>query len=64
MDPGNTGPGPDDELLFARAEKMVAKNIGVLYLNRAPVSDPHSVMYGNVLSVSDLDVMGDDLCRA
>ena len=64
MDPANTGPGPDDELLFARAEKMVAKNIGVLYLNRAPVSDPHSVMYGNVLSVSDLDVMGDDLCRA
>ena len=42
----------------------MAKNAGVLYLNRAMVSYRHGVMYNNVLSVSDLDVMSDDLCDA
>jgi predicted Zn-dependent protease len=64
MDPRNVGLGPDDELLFARVEKMVAKSIGVLYLNRPLVPDPHSLMYNNVLSVADLDAIGDNLCLA
>ena len=32
MDPVNYGDSPDQELLEARLRKMVAKNIGVLYL--------------------------------
>lgn len=64
MDPQNVGPGQDDELLFARVEKMVAKYIGVLYLRRPVMPDPRSLMYDNIRSVADVDAMGDDLCGA
>lgn len=64
MDPRNLGAPANDELLFARVEKMVAKSIGVLYLDRALVPDPRSVMFDNILSVNDLDVMGDNLCAS
>jgi predicted Zn-dependent protease len=61
MDPRNFGQPPDDDLLFHRMAKMVAKNVGILYLGLALSTDPASVMYGNVLSVDDLDLMGEDL---
>ncbi len=60
MDPRNFGQPPDDDVLFHRMAKMVAKNVGILYLRLALSTDPTSVMYGNILSVNDLDRMGED----
>ena len=61
MDPRLFGGPPDDELFFHRALKMVAKHLGILYYGLDTSTDPTSVMYGNVLSVRDLDVMGERL---
>lgn len=58
MDPQSFNLRPDDELLFERTAKMVAKSVGVMYLGLAPSNNPKSVMYDNVLSADDLDGMG------
>lgn len=63
MDPTSFGLPADDELLFHRLVKMVAKHVGVMYLHLSPSSDPRSVMYNNVLSVEDLDLMREELPR-
>ena len=39
---------------------MVTKYIGVMYYGLTESSDPRSVLYGNILGVSDLDNMGED----
>jgi hypothetical protein len=39
---------------------MVTKNIGLLYFGLPVSGDPHSVLYGNVGGIDDLDRMGED----
>jgi hypothetical protein len=57
MDPVNYGDAADRELLEARLRKMVAKNIGVLYLRLPLNSNPRSLLYDRVLGPDDLDRM-------
>ena len=53
---------PDDRaLLESRLGKMLTKNLGVLYFGMPLSDDPTSVMYRNLLSLDDLDRMGDEL---
>jgi hypothetical protein len=54
MDSGN------DELLFMRMAKIVAKDIGILYLGLPLSNDPRSVMYDPINSLSALDAVADD----
>jgi len=61
MDPANYGLPRDDELLFRRVLKMVSKSVGILYYGLPVSADPTSVMYNNILSVDDLDQMGERL---
>lgn len=58
MDETHYGKRADDELLFARLEKMVAKSIGALYLGLKESDDPASGMFGAVRSLEDLDRIG------
>jgi predicted Zn-dependent protease len=60
MDPVNYGDSPDQELLQARLRKMVAKNIGVLYLDLPLSSNPRSLLYDRILSPDDLDRMTEE----
>jgi predicted Zn-dependent protease len=60
MDPRNFGERPNGGLLFDRASKMVAKNIGVMYLGLPMSEDPRSVMYNQLYSVDALDTIADD----
>jgi len=51
----------DDDRVLSRTRKMVTKYVGLMYM-RFPLSDdPTSPMYGNIMSVSDLDRMEDSL---
>jgi len=51
----------DDDVVFERAKKMITKYIGLLYYGLEERDDPHSPLYNNILSVRDLDRMGDRL---
>jgi predicted Zn-dependent protease len=51
----------NDELLFTRARKMVTRYIGFLYYGLLPMPDPTSVLYESILSLDDLDRMGETL---
>ena len=54
-------PGPfGHQLETARLRKMVTKYIGFLFFDLSLSSDPHSVLYNNILGVPDLDAMGED----
>ena len=44
----------------SRLRKMVTRDIGVLVLRRPSSDDPHSVLYYEILSVPDLDRLGED----
>lgn len=48
------------EKIEERLRKMVTKNIGVLYYRLPESDDPQSVLYGNILSLMDLDRMGEE----
>ena len=51
----------DDDRVLSRTRKMVTKYVGLMYM-RFPLSDdPTSPMYGNIMSVGDLDRMKDSL---
>ena len=53
------GHPPNEALLADRFGKMLAKNLGVLFLG-VPLNDnPNSVMYRNVLGLDDLDRITD-----
>ena len=43
-----------------RLQKMVTKNIGILYFGLPQSDDPRSVLYRNVLGPTDLDRMSED----
>jgi predicted Zn-dependent protease len=47
-------------LAAARLRKMVTRNIGVLYFGLPLSDDPRSVLYAEILSVADLDRLGED----
>jgi hypothetical protein len=59
MDPANLGTTPDEELLRSRLRKMMVKNIGIMCYGLPVSRDPKSVLYGNVLSLGDLDYMSE-----
>ena len=59
MDPANLGNTPDEELLRSRLRKMIFKNIGIMCYGLPVSQDPKSVLYGNVLSLGDLDYMSE-----
>lgn len=60
MNPVNLGYSADNELLDRRLRKMVLKNIGLLYYQLPANHNPKSVLYNDVLSLEDLDRMGED----
>jgi predicted Zn-dependent protease len=60
MDPLNFGESPDSALLHTRVRKMLTKTVGQLYFGLPLSNNRRSVMYGNVLSLADLDAMGED----
>jgi predicted Zn-dependent protease len=49
-----------DRLEDTRLRKMVTKDIGVLFFGLDQSPDPTSVLFNNILSVDDLDAMGED----
>jgi predicted Zn-dependent protease len=61
MDPETFGMDPNEDLLYTRVRKVVTHLIGTLYYGLPGSDDPRSVMYNNVLSLDDLDLMGEKL---
>ncbi len=62
MDPETFGMDRDDSLLDTRTlRKVVTHLIGTLYYGLPGSDDTRSVMYSNVLSLDDLDLMGEKL---
>ena len=61
MNPETFGMDPDEGLLYTRVRKVVTRIIGTLYYRLPESADPRSVLYDNVLSVDDLDRMGEKL---
>lgn len=53
--------GDDDQYLRPRAAKMMTKYIGLMYYGLAESEDPKSVLYRHIISVYDLDHMGEVL---
>ena len=47
-------------LAASRLRKMVTRDIGVLYFGLPLSDDPHSVLYFEILSVADVDRLGED----
>jgi predicted Zn-dependent protease len=48
---------PTEELRVSRLRKVLLKQVGLLYYHLAVSRDPHSVLYGDVLGVEELDRM-------
>ncbi len=61
MNPETFGEEPDDDLLFSRARTMVSKYVGLLFYGLEPSPDPESPMFDSILSLGDLDRMGEPL---
>lgn len=61
MNPETFGMDRGDDLLYTRTRKVVTHVIGTLYYQLPGSDDPRSVMYNNVLSLDDLDLMGEKL---
>jgi predicted Zn-dependent protease len=61
MNPETFGMDRDDSLLYTRVRKVVTHLIGTLYYRLPGSDDPRSVMYNNVLSLDDLDLMDEKL---
>ena len=60
MDPANLGDPPNTDLLRLRLQKMIAKNIGVMYFGLRGSTNPRSALFNNILGVDDLDRMTED----
>ena len=60
MDPVNFGKPADAALLHGRLRKIISKNIGVMHYRLPQGTDRNSVLYGPILSVDDLDSIGED----
>lgn len=59
MDPVNLGLDPDPSLLRTRLRKMTLKYVGILYYGLSESHNPTSVLYSPILSVPDLDRIGE-----
>jgi predicted Zn-dependent protease len=57
MDPAWLRERPDAERLRSRLQKMIAKNIGIMYYGLPISQDPRSVLYGQIGGVEELDLM-------
>jgi predicted Zn-dependent protease len=55
MDPRNLGTGINDAVLESRLRKMVAKNIGMLLYGLPASNDPHSLLFGGIDDVGEID---------
>jgi predicted Zn-dependent protease len=53
---------PIPPIIKSRLRKMVLRDIGALYYGLSLNYDPLSVLYADVLSVDDLDRMGEEFC--
>jgi len=51
----------DDERVFSRTRKLVTKYLGLMFYGLPLSDDPRSPMYGNILSVTNLDRMEEPL---
>lgn len=61
MDPSNFPRLPANPgLLELRLRKMISKQIGILVFGLPQSRDKRSVMYGPILSLADLDAIGED----
>ncbi len=60
MDPVNFRQPPDPALLHTRLRKMISKNIGIMHYRLPQSTDRNSVLYGPILSLADLDSIGED----
>jgi Zn-dependent protease with chaperone function/predicted Zn-dependent protease len=60
MDPVNLREPPDPALLHTRLRKMVSKNIGIMHYRLPQTTDRNSVLYGPILSLDDLDSIGEE----
>ena len=47
----------DDERVLSRTRKLVTKYLGLMFYGLPLSDDPTSPMFGNILSVGDLDRM-------
>jgi predicted Zn-dependent protease len=61
MNPAAYGESSNDELLFSRARKLLARYIGLLYYGLPLNSDRRSPLYESILGPDDLDNMEEDL---
>jgi predicted Zn-dependent protease len=52
---------PDGDEVLAWTRKMVTRYIGLLYYGLEETDDPRSLLYNHILSLRDLDRMGDRL---
>jgi hypothetical protein len=50
----------DEALRMARLQKMITKNIGILFYLLPDSTDPRSVLYSNILGPDDLDRMTEE----
>jgi len=60
MDPANWGERPDEARLRTRLRKMMSKNLGIMVYDLPQSRDRRSVLYGPILSLADLDAIGED----
>jgi hypothetical protein len=49
------GEPPDENFAETRLQKMVTKDIGILYDGLAPNQNPRSVLYNQILGIEELD---------
>jgi predicted Zn-dependent protease/uncharacterized RDD family membrane protein YckC len=61
MNPAAYGESPNDELLFSRARKLLARYIGLLYYGLPLSSDRRSPLYESIRGPADLDSMDENL---
>lgn len=50
----------DPARVETRLRRLVGKNIGLMYFGLEPSDDPRSLVYRSIVSVGDLDAMGDE----
>jgi len=60
MDPVNVGEPADADLLHTRLRKIISKTIGLMHYRLPESEDRNSVLYGPILSLEDLDSIGED----
>ena len=60
MDPANWGERGDALRLRTRLRKMLSKNLGIMVYDLPQSRDRRSVLYGPILSLADLDSIGED----